>query len=340
MQYYIKSFIIIIIWYCGVWIQADTIILEANRKLASVVVVQETFDEVTFYYQVDPSQNIQTLESRKVVRIEREKLPLDYQIAEDYFARNSFQHALDAYQNAGKNKTWYRQHCYYKTALCHLQLNQITQAITAYQLLLKEFPKTWYLADVYWDLGQCYQKLNKWAESAQYYNKSKELYLKRSPNSPRIIESQYYQALAVEKSSKKIQDAIQLYQKVIESSKKLPDINLTARLRLAICYSQAKNEKQAKVILLQIIKDIKPEQKNLLAETYVRLGQSYLQEKKIKEALLCYLRVIMLYPESKESNQAAFAGAIYCMDLLKKTNPEYTPRANQLRQLQQQKFPK
>lgn len=318
---------------------ADVIIMEGNRKLSPVVVAKETFEQVIYYYGMDTSQTPQKLDSRKVVRIERDKIPLDYQTAESYFESGSFQRAIEAYQNGLRNKDWTRQHCLYKIAFCYVQLNKHADAIKAYQVLLKEFPDTWYQADTAWDLAQCYQKLNQWDRAAQYYNQAKTLYPKRNLNSPRILESQYQQAFCTEKKGGAAA-AIPLYQAVLKQSSRQPEINQMAQLRLASCYFQTKNEKQGKQILLQVLKEVSPDQKNLLAEIYVRLGQSFFQERKLQEALLCYMRVILIYPEEREANQAAFQGAIYCMDLLKKENPEYAARASQLRQLQQQKFRK
>ncbi len=313
---------------------SDTIIMEKN-KLAPVIITKETYDYVYYQYILDgkimPEQKI---EVRKVVRIEYEKIPIEYQTAESFMEMKSYAKAIESYQRCVAAKDWTQQHSLYKIGVCYQQLNKPVEAIRAYQNLLKVFPDTLYKAEVSWELGQAYLKLNKWAEAATMFDSAKQLYSKKIPVSSRFQESQYYQAVAVEKSGK-YDAAVSLYKAMLPKISDNKNLEYQIQLSLVNCYNQLKQTNQSRQILDNLIKKIEPEQRDILANLYINYARFHFAEKKIQEALLCYLRIIMLYSEVPEITLEAYQGAIYCMELLKKDNPEYAARISQLKQMQQ-----
>ncbi len=316
-------------------IYSDTIVTE-RRKIVGVVVKEETFLQIYFYYKMDTGRQIQEMDTKSVVRIERDKVPSEYENAENYFNLKLYPKAIEAYQRAAKAKDWTHQHALYKIGQCYQNMRRIPQAIQAYQVLLKTFPKTYYKADAMWELGQLYLESQKWEAASKAFGEAQSLYNQRNPTSPRVKEAQYRQAMTTEKSGQ-YAAVIPMYKAILQERGLEKTLQQEIQSRLAHCLAITKDISASRRILLDLLKQATLEQKSLLASIYLDLGLLYFQEQKIKEALICHLRVILMYDVVPDITKQAYKEALYCMDILKREMPEYVGRIQRLQQMRDQR---
>ena len=334
MKYFV--FFIIMIFGLHFFSKSDTIV--TNRKnLANITITREHFDKIGYYFNQDSSRTPQFIDRKreKIVKIERLEYPTEYKIAESHFESQIYNRAIQAYERAERVQDWTAQHCLYQIGLCYQKMKNYPKAIFAYKKLLDSFPETYYKADVHFNSGMCYLEGRRPSNALPFFQRAASLYEEIS-DPEKAMESMYYFGQAAEKN-KEYTKAIQVYESLL---KKISDESLknSVQLSLGHCYFQAKNISKSKEAFLQILKNISPENRENMASLYFGLGNCYFQEQNTKDALLCYLRLIMLYESQDETTRQAYDRAAYCFDLLKSQNPEYADRARQIKQMKEQKF--
>ncbi len=333
-----KIFILFIL-LCLSMLQADTILLENKKPIQNVVITRETFTQIRYYYEKIGPNSPQTIDRLKtaVIGIDRSEIPMEYQVAEQYYENGSLQEALKSYQREAQQRKWTHQHCLYKIGLCYLEMGNYREANKEFNKLKKSIPDSVYKADIEMNLGICAMNMNRSAQAIRYFNNAIKLY--NTIHSWNQVEEASFQLAQSYELSKNYNEAIKIYTNISKNKKLDKDFLQKIVLKLGSCYIKNNNFQDAKKIFIQLLQNQTGEDKETLSVIYVNLGNCYLQEEKIEDALLCFLRVITIYTPTQIDGKEAYNQAIKCFNLLKNENPLYGRRAIELRLEMEQKYP-
>ncbi|NUM36005.1 MAG: tetratricopeptide repeat protein [Candidatus Brocadiae bacterium] len=316
--------------------KADSIITN-RKKLTDVTITVENFDRISYYFNAVSSRIPQHIDRKKekILQIEREKYPPEYEVAENHFEAKVYNRAIESYEREAKQQEWTAQHCLYKIGLSYQKMKNYPKAIQSYKKLLDSFAETYYKAEAHFNMGICYIEGKRPASAVSFLQKASALY-EEINESEKALESLYYLGQAADEN-KEYPKAIQVYEQLL---KKITDVSLknSVQLSLGHCYWKVKKISQSKEVFSGLLKSLPPENKADMASLYLGLGNCYFHEQNTKEALFCYLRLIMLYESQDETTREAYDKAAYCFELLKNQNPEYADRARQLKVMKEQKF--
>lgn len=336
MKYNVAFFVL----FCLLsFLYADTIVT-SKTTMKDVTITQETFKKVRYYYNNIGSTSKQECDRTKVTILEitYSKLPIEMKNGNTYFENGSYEQAIQSYKSLEQNKkTMMRQHCLYKSGLCFMQLGKYSEAIKIFQALLKNIPDTYYKADALYQLGICFMEKEEFdkaylqfQDAMKYYQ---EINLIDQKNEARMLL-----AKSLDKANK-LEEAITVYEQLLFATKAVA-IKKNIQVNLGNCYLRAEQYPKAQKIFLECLKNLNAKEKQHLANIYLGLGKCLFQEQKVEDALLCYLRVIIMYEPNYPIGREAYERAIYCFTLLKDKKPEYAQRAVELRTELEQRFPK
>ena len=319
-------------------VYSDTIILKKGKgERKNVVIVRETFAKIEYRFRFkDTLSPLQMLHSKDVAAIKRDNTPFNYQSAEKLKQQGLYPQALKEYQTVLRMRDWSEQHCRYNIALCHQKMQAYDQAVRDYQLLLKKFPDTYYKAMAYFNIGICHQQAGRkryayraFARAAGYYRQLEDY--------GQWVEANYWQGVILH-HAKKYQPAIGKYKAALSRAAARPELSNDIQLQIGHCLLKIQRHASAKNIFLGLIKNSSPSKRNLMSGAYFGLGECYLARQQIEAALLCFLRVVMLYQTDNEYTRDAYQQAADCCQLLQSKKPEYRLRAQRLRQMGKQRF--
>jgi tetratricopeptide (TPR) repeat protein len=132
------------------------------------------------------------------------------------------------------------------------------------------------------------------------------------------------------------EQGLALAQQVIEAAREpgLFDVRSEAEdVRTELLFNAGRYE-QVRKIYRQMAEAAPETNPGVKARAYNRIGDAYLAENKVKEAVFAYLRVRVLYPDKKEQLAHALYGAARCFTSMKKSR-----EASELIYLLQQNHP-
>lgn len=317
---------------------ADLIKTVGGGERRNVIVKKETYTKIYYYFQIDPQKKQQSIPISQVVEVIRDdEKNLDYKSAQDFFKEKQYVQAIGAYKNAAAYQDWTEQHALFKLAQCYYLQKNVNKAIASFNALLKKFPDSLYAPQAHDSLGECYVYQKKLDDASREWKRASDIYqeIKKDGEWMEVM----YKLGGLKQKQNRAGDATLIYQKMIEKGDKYPEWKQRATLRLSLSLLQKKGqEEKAKANLLNILRRSGKEERDLLGGIYVGLGHYYFNKQDTKNALLCYLRVVLLYPEDDDYSITAYEKAAYCFDLLKDKNPEYRARAQQLKEMRRQKY--
>ena len=321
---------------CGYQPVAADVIKTNTGEMKNIVVQKETYKIVFYYLKIDPKKTPQSLETSKIVQIIREVKNPNYDMGEDLFGKKLYKEAFLAYKRAADEQSGSeKQHPLFKMAQCQYFLGNLTGAIATYRRLQKQFPDSFYLPETCLQLAECLMAQKKWKEAASMLNQAGELYQEIKKDAE-FWEVTYTKGILQERQNN-IKEAISLYQNILSKADRSSQLKQKSHLRLAHCWLE-KDDEKAKEAFVSLLEKTNVDNQPMLAGIYVGLGHYYLKKQEIKQALLCYLRPVMLYSSESEYASTAYLKAAYCYELLKDQNPSYRSRAKQLKDMQRQKF--
>ncbi len=211
---------------------------------------------------------------------------------------NAAANFLKAYQAGGTRKVL-KQECAFKMAEAFRMSMKFTEAADAYQTLLKEFPDSFYIKEAYTAIVDCYMFGNppNYTEARKYIGeistKAKDLGLADDF----VGELKLKDARMYERQNQPAQ-AQGVYNGLVNS--KTPRIQWAAYAGLGVCQLAAKEIDKAKASFQKVIDNADRSQSGSLGRAYNGLGECLLaagvDAANVKEALLCFLRTVTLYP--------------------------------------------
>ena len=320
-------------------IQSDTIILKKGKgERKNVVVVRETFEKIEYRFRFNNNLSpIQTLDTKDVAKINRDNTPINYQSAEKLKQQGLYQEALKQYRIATRMSNWCEQHCLYNIGLCYQKTKKYGDAVRAYHLLLKKFPDSYYKAEANFNIGICHQRAGRKRYAYGAFSRAAGYY-QQIADYGQWVEANYWQGVILQ-DAKKYQAAINKYKAALSRSSARPQFRNDARLQIGYCFLKIRRHDSAKGIFLDLIENTDISAHKIIGGAYVGLGECYFARQQIEEALLCFLRVVMLYGAAgNEYVKDAYQRAADCCQLLQGKKPDYGSRAQQLRQRGKQRF--
>lgn len=306
-----KKIIIFLIVFLSPYTFSDTLILQNGSKLQNLVITAEYFDSIKYYFASDNSRSKQSMKTGRIAKIIRSKVPYGFATAEKLFEKRNYKAAIREYKKTVSD--WTHQHRLFKIGLCYYYINESSKSIQKLQKLLERFPETYHKASAYFFIAKNYIQKRIWSRSFRNMRKARSLYI-QIRNTPKILNTTYWLGMITEKG-RKYSKAARYYRQVVSRGQKYPEIQTQAKANLAICllYSRGRgNSREARELFLEMIKNTPVSDKETFAKAYYGLGSYYYMKDRKKKALLCYLRVVMLYPVIREYTIKAYKGAENC----------------------------
>lgn len=292
---------------------ADTIVLKGSKKERNNVIIrEETYKHVVFSEKNAPTSRA-TIPTRDVVEIIYEEIPPYFTRAENLFQVGKYADAAKAYQSLVKQEGWTQQHCMFKIGECHYMQGDYKKAIKQYNSLLDEFRETVYLLETQFRLGDSYVASQNpdWGKSYSHYSKAAAVAGEIKDDRERLRA--IYKMGWCREQEASLDKAIESYDQLVRSSNEYPGWQHTGKLRKAHCLLKQQKYEDAKKMLLALGRE--EADNKILGGIYAGLGHYYLDAKRDKErALMCYLRVILMYPDEDEYAATAYQKAASCLD--------------------------
>jgi len=188
------------------------------------------------------------------------------------------------------------------------------EAASTYKNLLKTVPNTRFWADATLGLAECSVRTGRYADVEAAL---KDIFAKK------LGDEWTFRAEMVKAdmraAQKKLDEAQKLLANITQRAAKAhPDIANAASLRRSDCLVSAKRYKEARTIL-----DVLGRQgssNELRATAYNKLGDCLLAQKEYREALLAYLRVVVLFFKVKDQHAKALYWAAKCFEKRAESN--------------------
>lgn len=307
----------------------DTIFFNDGTTRKDVVVTNEAYDKVEYYFKEAGAASKQEVAQYRVKEIQRSEVPNDFQIAEGYFSQKAYEQARRDYQRAMRNRDWTEQHCLFRIAESYRLEEKTREAIDAYRDVIRKFPKGRYLPESHFYQGEAFFAVKDWRRAAGEYFQAAKLYgqIKKKDQE---YDAKYKVAFCEEKR-KAYGRAAQMYKSLIDDLEKDHKMYNKANVRIGLCLLGEKKYRDAKRHLLRIIEDKDIKDPFVLSAAYVGMGDYYREgnkENDSKKSLLCYMRVILMYSGTSDDMVRAYKGAAICFRLM--------GDSNQSRQMEQQ----
>ncbi|NOZ22045.1 MAG: tetratricopeptide repeat protein [Planctomycetes bacterium] len=245
--------------------------------------------------------------------------PASYVAAAGALRRGDYQRAQEKFLEAMKAKArpWLKHYCTYYLAVCKQKMadkpDALAKAIAAYQKVIKESPNGIKVPDAKFGIGQCYYQMKQLGQAQKTFAEiAKSDYGEFWQLAGKLWEGK----ILLEQG--KGAEAAKVFDEVQKAAKgKMPDIYYKANLSRAAGLIQANpnDTSKARDLLQEVFNEA--ENDTIKAAAHNGMGDAYRAEKRIKEARLEYLRVIVLYFDCPEEHARALFNVADCFDQLK-----------------------
>lgn len=317
-----------------------------DYEKSNIEVTDENYDYVYFRFtNVNISQK-QHVDTSSVEKVFYQDTPPAYIDASNAMANGNYADAIQRFERIATNsslKDWVRMYALWDMATVYGRgVGDLPNAVATWERLQKQFPKSRFVPDAIISSGKALINLGKADEA-----KSKFLELQRLPG---LAESQkmlakYYVIYIKQKQGEAsgnkmlLNQALNEYKELlsqVENDSNLKQVATLARLGVGDCLLALEQYGEAQDYF-QKIADSGTE-KAVLAGAYNGLGRCYLAKRQWKDALIAFLRTVVLYDEVPEQTAMALvlAGDSYAY---LRSGDDWRDRAKGLYRECMQKFP-
>ncbi|WP_372365974.1 tol-pal system YbgF family protein [Candidatus Uabimicrobium sp. HlEnr_7] len=300
---------------------SDTIYFNDGGLRKSVVVTDETYSKVVYYFKEAGPGSKQEAAQNRIKEIQRADVPNDFQIAEGYFLQKAYKEARRDYERESQKRSWTQQHCLFRIAESYRLQKNTREAINSYNDVIRKFPKGRYLPEAHFYKGEVYFAVKDWRRAAGSYRKAAGFYQEIGKKNEEF-NAKYKAAFCYEKKND-YRKAKAMYKSVVKDLDKDDKMYNKANVRVGTCLIGEKQYRDAKRHLLRIIDDKSMKDPFILSTAYVGLGDYYREgnaENDSKKSLFCYMRVILMYSGVKDDMVRAYKGAAICFKLMGNSN--------------------
>ena len=238
-------------------------------------------------------QTIKNTSASKTVRISALT-----QIGDSYQDAGQFQKAIEVYDEILKDysDSAYADYVQYRQGIALLKMDNIQAATLSFQSLRTNFPKSKYLEDTQYYLAVAYFKKGDWATAREYILNFIE---DSSKDQPFLSEAYYILGLCYFNLNQ-YQDALQVFNKILKNYPDQTETFQNSEGHIAQCYYKLGNTDEAIKRFKAIIK--KYPQSEAAQDSFVEIGDYYLQSSQWAEAILYYEEFLKSFPGSLKRN--------------------------------------
>lgn len=182
----------------------------------------------------------------------------------------------------------------YWIADCYYQMGNEKEAMEKFKVLRSKYPDSKLTPEVMWWLGEYHYRHNELNLARRYFSSLIQDFPKNN-----LIPDAYYALGSTYAEENKYEDAINNFQKVIESGKS--DLSGTAKIAIADIYSGQEENDQA----ISIYKDTVSEYPNLAGMIYPKIADLCRKISNYEDAIIFYRKSLDLVP-ARETAQIQF----------------------------------
>lgn len=230
------------------------------------------------------------------------------QIGDAYQDLGQFEKALEVYDQIMTDypESPYIDYVQYRQGITLLKMNKIDAATLSFQTLQTNFPQSKYLNEVQYYLAVAYFNKEAWREAKE---KILEFIKNVKPPNELLAEANYILGLSLY-NLKDYTHAVEIFQKIIKNFPEETAVVKNSELNIAKCFYQMQNSEEAKKTLKLI--SLKYADSEVAEEALILLGDYYLDEGDLDNALTYYQEIINKYPNSSKRNIAYYEiGQVY-----------------------------
>jgi len=297
-------------------------------------VVEENYD-VTFY-KIEGVAQRQKYDTAKIRRVVYGDRPSAFLEASEAMGNNDWGPALAGFDELAKNKRnphWVRQYSLYNIGRIY-QEGQVAwqEAVAAWDRYEKEFPKGKFLPRVLVSEGLAWLALKNEAKARESFGKIERL---KGLSDADKMKAKYWMIKISQLKGEDagntalINQALTQYKSLLEEAEgknELQEVAILARLGIGDCLLALQKYGEALAFFQKIAAS--SDEKDVLAGAYNGLGRCHFAKEEWSDALICFLRTVILYDTNPEQTAMALYYAAKSYNL--RQGEDYKNRARSL----------
>jgi len=276
---------------------------------STITVLSEDYDYV--WYKFESVPNRQKLEADKVERVFYENPPQQFNEAADAMGAGDLPSAIEKFRSIVQarraHRSWVVMYSLYNLGKIYQEgLGQMEQAVEAWRELEKQFPRSKYVPGAIVKTGLAHLAMGNRDEAERAFRRLQRL--------PDLAEDQRqigrYWVIYIKQQSGAYEDALAEYRQLLEDVEADPDLKqvaIRARLGIGDCLLALKRFEEA-LSFFQKIAD-SSQDPAVLAGAFNGLGRCHFEQQNWKDALLSFLRTMILYDETPDQTAMALCYA-------------------------------
>jgi len=277
---------------------------------STITVLDEHYDVTTYKYADVP--NKQKWDTVKIKRVIYGEKPAKFLEAGAAMGNSDFGSAIALYDELAKNnrnKNWVRMYSLYNIGRIYQEGKGDWQnAIEAWDRLQKAFPKSKFLPKALVNKGLAWLNVGDEAKARQAFGQLERL--KGLPDSEKMVAKYWLIKITQLKGEKAgnaavINQALEAYKRLlsdVEGNSDLQNVAILARLGIGDCLLALEKYGEALAFFQKIAAS--SNDTAVLAGAFNGLGLCYFKTEKWSDALMCFLRTVILYGDSNPETTA------------------------------------
>lgn len=271
-------------------------------------VTAEDYDELTFTMKLGGGRpQKQTLSIDKIDRVFYWPQPQAFAVAADFMNNGDYATAIEKFQAVADDRgarSWVRTYALMNIAAMYEASAKFDGAIAAWEQLIKDSSKSRYVPKAYIQIGLDY--LAKGDVNSAKASFGRLARLSGLPEGQKML-GQYYLIFIQQKQGEQTKDqavlrqALGQYRSLLgktEGDPELSEVAILSRLGIGSCLVLLGQFDEALAFFQKIADSAKDPA--VLAGAYNGLGDCYIKKNQWRDALLCFLRVEILYDTNAE----------------------------------------
>ena len=304
----------------------DEVVLKTGRGVPGLTVLSETYESVEVDRDGDGKAD-EPFPAEKVANVKYGDAPVAFRRAEISLKQGRYAEAAEMFQKALGEKNvrafWLKQHANYLIGECLRRQGENDAALLptarkAYERVISEMPKGRLVPQAIRGAGLCLLREGRTDDARSWFEKLKEDYKFGEAWALRgMLLLAHANSLAGSHD-----EALVLCKEVLDDSglPKYEDLRKDALLTRAALLIAAGKYKEGHEAFTKIARTAAERDVETKAQAYNGIGDGLLGVNRVKEALLAYLRVRVLYFKAQEELPHALYGAARCFTVLRKAN--------------------
>lgn len=294
----------------------DDVNIQGEDNLRGVVVIAENYDGVTVDTNADGTVD-RTLPAAKVTAIRYGDTPPEYRRADTYMRAARYEQAVEAYQEALKSNArdfWIQPDAHAAIGRAYLAMARVDdthydKAVEHFRQVIENHPKSARVPDAMRGLAQAQLARGRTDEAKKLLDD-----LASGTYGQQYVLLATVDLAGLNARQGNPQQAVALCDKALAMADK-PEyerVALEAKLGCADALTRSGKGDRAYDILSRMVGNYDERETDIRARLFNAMGDSLLEQDKVKEALMAYLRVRVLYFRAEDELPRALYGTALC----------------------------